>query len=378
MTDPAFSIQFVRASRKGMFFSPLAALLLILLAGGAQAQWSNVQIPNFDKWAASPHARFWEEPFRHWDEDGMVPKVCSRCHTSTGFRDFIGADGTDEGSDKDHLPGYGITCIACHNDVTREMTSVTFPSGATIENLGPESRCMACHQGRESTNSVNKALTGKAEDTVDKKIQFINVHYRGAGATRYGTQAKGGYEYAGKTYAGYYLHDKDFQSCLHCHETHTVAVKVEQCQACHKETTVKSKRDMQKIRRAKADFDGDGNANEGIVGEIKTLHGALLAAIMEYAKTKAGTPVVFDEHAYPYFFADKNGNAKVDRGEAIYPNRYQAWTPRLLRAAYNYQFVNVDPGAYTHNPAYVIQLLHDSLADLGTQVSVNMKGMSRP
>ena len=41
------------------------------------------------------------------------------------------------------------------------------------------------------------------------------------------------------------------------------------------------------------------------------------------------------------------------------PNRYRSWTPRLLKAAYNYQVVSKDPGAYTHNPTYALQLLHD-------------------
>ncbi|MEZ5863267.1 MAG: hypothetical protein R3D25_04040 [Geminicoccaceae bacterium] len=37
-----------------------------------------------------------------------------------------------------------------------------------------------------------------------------------------------------------------------------------------------------------------------------------------------------------------------------------------------------DPGAYTHNPLYVIQAMHDSLQDLGTRVEVDMAGMARP
>ncbi len=44
-----------------------------------------------------------------------------------------------------------------------------------------------------------------------------------------------------------------------------------------------------------------------------------------------------------------------------------------MKAAYNYQFVTKDPGAFAHNPAYAAQLLHDSIADLGTRVSVDLK-----
>ncbi len=104
----------------------------------------------------------------------------------------------------------------------------------------------------------------------------------------------------------------------------------------------------------------------------------LLAAIQSYAKQAVGKTIVYGAHDYPYFFHDKNDNRKADRNETIYPNRYQAWSPRLLRAAYNYQFVAKDPGAYAHNPPYVLQILHDSLADLATRVTVDMKGMVRP
>ena len=61
-------------------------------------------------------------------------------------------------------------------------------------------------------------------------------------------------------------------------------------------------------------------------------------------------------------------------GEAIYPNRYVTWTPRLLKAAYNYQYATKDPGAFAHNGKYVLQILYDSLVDLGANVS----GMTRP
>jgi hypothetical protein len=49
-----------------------------------------------------------------------------------------------------------------------------------------------------------------------------------------------------------------------------------------------------------------------------------------------------------------------------------------LSAAYNYHFVKMDPGAFAHNPKYVIQLMYDSLADLGAQVPVDMSGLVRP
>jgi hypothetical protein len=46
----------------------------------------------------------------------------------------------------------------------------------------------------------------------------------------------------------------------------------------------------------------------------------------------------------------------------------------LLRAAYNYQWVAKDPGAFAHNGKYMMQVLIDSLKDIGGNVS----SMTRP
>ena len=42
--------------------------------------------------------------------------------------------------------------------------------------------------------------------------------------------------------------------------------------------------------------------------------------------------------------------------------------------AYNFQYAMKDPGAFAHNPKYVLQILYDSLADLGGDV----EGRIRP
>ena len=50
-------------------------------------------------------------------------------------------------------------------------TSVVMPSGTELAHLGDESRCMECHQGRESTVSVNTALS-KAGVTDDDQMKL--------------------------------------------------------------------------------------------------------------------------------------------------------------------------------------------------------------
>jgi hypothetical protein len=211
------------------------------------------------------------------------------------------------------------------------------------------------------------------EDGVDPGLEFVNIHYRAAGATLMGTLARGGYEYAGKAYASQRRHAAPFNTCIACHELHTTVPKSEPCAACHDGVT--DRKSLASIRKSKIDFDGDGDVGEGIAGEVAHLNDRLLAAIRVYAKEAAGAPIGYDGHTHPYFFKDSDGDGAIGEGEAKMPNKYASWTPRLLKAAYNYQFVAKDPGAYAHNAPYVIQLMHDSLADLSAE---NVQGLTRP
>jgi hypothetical protein len=221
--------------------------------------------------------------------------------------------------------------------------------------------CMSCHQGRASTVSVNGriASAGVGDDEVSDKLGFINVHYFAAGATRFGTEAKGAYEYEGKEYVGLFAHVPNFSNCTDCHSTHALVVKVEACSACH--AGVESEEDLQTIRMDPTDWDGDGDVEEGIAGEVATMQEALYAAMQDYATNTIGTGIEYDAARYPYFFNED--------GEG-----YAAWTPRLLRAAYNYQYATKDPGSFAHNGKYILQILYDGLEDLGGDLT----GMTRP
>ena len=52
---------------------------------------------------------------------------------------------------------------------------------------------MQCHQGRESTVSLDKVIGDTEADAQAETLRFLNPHYFAAGATRYGTEAKGAY-----------------------------------------------------------------------------------------------------------------------------------------------------------------------------------------
>ena len=81
---------------------------------------------------------------------------------------------------------------------------------------------MTCHQGVESTKSVNAKLAGIGDDAVAPKLDFINVHYAAAGAMLFGTAAQVGYQYAGKSYAGRFSTRSPIRAAPTCHALHTV------------------------------------------------------------------------------------------------------------------------------------------------------------
>ena len=102
-----------------------------------------------------------------------------------------------------------------------------------------------------------------------------------------------------------------------------------------------------------------GATAEGLNGEIETLQNRLVAGMKIYALATEGVD--------PIEYVD--GRFQDGDGEA-----YATWTPRLSKAAYNYQYSTLNQGGYAHNGKYLIQLLLDSMEDLG----FGSFGMTRP
>jgi hypothetical protein len=350
-----------------------------------------VEAPFLDAFLGSGHADAKAEAFNHWNGDTppVVPADCARCHTSAGYQEFAanGKATTDVPA-----PAGTFNCKTCHNPAVMALTSVTFPSGKKIDNLGPEARCMQCHQGRESKVSVDKQIADfNATDAPDTVVQpmtdssgkttnfgFRNVHYFAAGATLYGSQAQMGYEYEGKAYDPKFRHVENFDNCLGCHDQHSLQVKVDKCAGCHE--GVQTVDDLKNNREngSLVDYNGNGDTKEGIYYELKGLQDILYTSIQSYAKEVAGTGVAYDPAAYPYWFADADGDGKPDQKDGK-PVSYTTWTPRMLEAAYNYQVSVKDPGAFAHNAKYIIELVYDSIDNLNGKLAkpVDMTKLAR-
>jgi len=330
-------------------------------------------------WLTSGHANSLSESFTHWDEDNpkVVETDCARCHSTTGFVDFI------DNLVVDTAPAVGTTveCEVCHTNredgTLRTHDSVIFPSTEVVENLGPSGICMECHQGRESSPDVDQEITDAAvadDDTISSDIGFLNIHYAAAGAMQLGTVAKAGYEYSDNDYDSRFAHVTGYNACMTCHDPHTLEVELTACNTCHPGTT-----DPKNIRYygSYTDYDGDGDTTEGIYYEIEPFKEKLYEAIQAYGN-QTGFPIVYAS-GYPYVVNDTNGNGVADESEVNRNNRYSSFTPRLLKAVYNYQVSLKDHGGYAHGGKYIIELLYDSIADLNETLTtpVSLGGMHR-
>lgn len=316
------------------------------------------------------------EAFRHFtEEEGPVSANCAKCHSATGLPFFL-----EHGVTIAQPSSSSLSCTTCHADLQEftlyEVPEVTFPSGATLSfsDDSNSNTCLNCHQGRESSFSVKAAVlrSGAGPDDVSEELRFLNPHYFAAGATVFGSEASGAYQYDGKEYVGRYEHVRGFDTCTECHNVHALEVQIQECADCHEFAALDDIREEDNV----TDWDGDGDVTEGVAGEVATIHSALIEAIQTYATDVVGTPVAYAPVNYPYWYVDGNESGVIEPDELSRENRYGSWTPTLLRAAYNYQYIAKDPGTYTHNGPYILQILYDSLEAIGGEEAVT--GMTRP
>jgi uncharacterized CHY-type Zn-finger protein len=336
------------------------------------------------KYWSSGHADAESEAFTHWNEDdpAEVPVFCAKCHSNSAFADFVGADGSEAG--RVNAPGKindPISCTACHSDAAHALDAVTFPSGNEITATGKNSVCMTCHSGLSAGTSVDTTVEGLDEDAPIEGSSLMGPHYYHAAAVHQGADAAVAYQYEGKTYVGAFKHANTVDSCTKCHDPHSLHTRdipesdASLCSTCH--SNVSGWADYRSVNMSNIDYDGDGTV-EPVFDEIEGMKVILEEALNKYSQAVVGVGFGFDFDNYPYAFIDGNTDGEIDESEAIFPNQYNTFTPRMLKAAFNFMFVQKEPAAYVHNPDYVLQLLFDSIEDLGAQSGVTTAGLTRP
>lgn len=322
-------------------------------------------------WARSGHSDAASEAFAHWNDDGEIPANCATCHSGAGFRTFHGLDGSAPGPLQSPMPVGGVVdCSTCHNAGLGAVTEIKFPSGLSHPVSTPaEASCMTCHQGRASGARIATAVGTFEEDAPNPELSFINPHYAVAAATWLGGYGGSGFQYPGKDYSGRFFHARPVETCVSCHEPHSLKVVEASCTTCHEDGSFNN------IRLSRQSYDGSGDLGKGIRADIATNADRLKGLLVDYATAVAGTPMIYDATQHPYFFTDENGDGRIDQaeGKAV---AYQSWTPRLLKAAYNWKFVTTDKGAFAHNPHYALELLYDSTEDLVGALKLDFQALN--
>ncbi|MHB8764098.1 MAG: hypothetical protein ACYDA8_07145 [Deferrisomatales bacterium] len=292
---------------------------------------------------------------------------CQRCHTATGAANYLDDPaGYDPAmNDFTHLSGWTpatgspqnemLYCWGCHSD---NQGSLRNPGALTVDYTGAPATypdalasnvCLACHTGRESGGTIAARAANPATNWGD--LGFINSHYLTAGGTVFSVT---GYHYPGLEYqAPGNLHARvgtpdsiggaigNNGPCVKCHMStpgaggsHTfhvvthdaagaiTAINPTFCTACHTGALTLT---VPGINGARAGFEAALDALE-----------AQLAA--------KGFPF---QANFPYFPTRNWGDAATGPGN--------------MGAAFNFNLLVHDPGAYAHNTRYAARLIWDSL-----------------
>jgi hypothetical protein len=257
----------------------------------------------------------------------------------------------------------------------------------TFPDIGKSNLCMNCHTARTIGDNIKKTAANAAYDF--KNLGFVNSHYLTGGATVY---AVSGYEFTGLTYANRssYRHNQIGTTlqpatgtggpCVGCHMTparHTFKGWTKD-PATEKITSI--------VSLACAACHSDITPDE--VNEEKERFEAALAAL-EAQLAKKG---LYFSPNNPYFFTapyDPSYEAPTDacptknlpvRNWQTGGTSTRKWNvakstcdvsvgapgtdgtgDENMGAAFNYNLLVHDPGAYTHNRVYAKRLIWDSI-----------------
>ncbi len=335
-------------------------------------------------WWGSGHADVNSVSFTNWNANDPpeVPVTCAKCHSGRGFIDYLGQDGSAAFSvDAPGAVESVISCMVCHNEKADALDLVQFPSGAEIDMGRGDALCGSCHSGLTAGGRVDVVMGEFGDDEVVQDNRLITPHYAFAAATWLGGEADGGYQYPGKEYAGRFRHANGVETCTQCHDPHSLRIRRDYseidanlCSACHSNVT--GYQDYRDVFVDGVDYDGDG-AVKGVYHEIEGMRAILNQMVQRYAAEVVGLQIGWAD-AFPYQFIDTDGDGAISVDEAVVPNAFTDFTPRLMRAAFNYQFSKKDPAGYVHNGKYMLQLIYDSIEDLSSVVGAPDVDLIRP
>lgn len=353
---------------------------------------SSVMRANRD-WAQSGHGDtealpFVKYRFKEAFDSGAGSGECRRCHTSTGFIYYVSNNKTliPSASFNNRKQNEVIGCKTCHLDyswkrrglaavtVTYANTGATSTDTVSYPDAGESNICLNCHVGRES-GSVIRNLPAS---TNFASKGFENSHYLTAGGTLFG---KTGYTnfsgVEGRRNRNYTLVDfngdgiTDFKHDLVGRSAAGTRVGKGPCVECH--MTNSSNHRFLPITE-----DASGKVTAVISSVCVTCHTAgspfeLTTALVNGEKDQLADALAalkaqlqlrgfyfFEKN--PYFFDAAGTTATtnwVTAGDTSANGRFSG--EQNMGAAFNYNLLKHDPGAYAHNRFYTKRLIYDAI-----------------
>jgi len=337
-------------------------------------------------------------PWAHYDWDAANRSACQRCHTSTGVANFLNdpAGYNAAGNDFSHLADWTLShktsdqnellyCWGCHRDVESGdlrnpgALDFTFRAGVTVSfpDASHSNLCIACHAGRETGDSIKKSAADFSN------TGFINSHYLAAAGILYG---KSGYEFASKDYRSSlgFRHDMTGENaplpttvtgkgpCVYCHmgsfTNHTWKISSdESCDLCHAGTA------FSLVKEGAVGFD---DALEVLKAVLET-NGFYFYAAHPYFYTKPFDPIYEESGAcaenlpvknwqeggtskFEWKFASAKATSESCVSSSDITGSADTGIDRM-GAAYNYNLLIHEPGAFVHNSLYAKRLIFDSI-----------------
>lgn len=346
--------------------------------------------------------------------------VCVRCHTTTGYINFVNSNFlkvSPFGSRSDKTKEV-TGCDACHTDYSFKVrkvgqvklffnfSGVTQPSvgnpgghakiqnnAITFPDLGSSNICIPCHSGRGIGSEI-KLLNDMGVDFA--KINNPSSHdFTGAALLT----AKSGYEFAGKEYVS-------GVGSATGHDSAGLSNGKGPCITCHLNKAVKSdSHTFKPVVHDSAQFPlYTTNRTWSQVYSVGTDSPASLK-ILSISSLSCNTTACHvglnvaelnsDKEGYISALAVLNKWIRLVRNVPASPqmafnaatNKARSTTkwdylgtgtgPDLMGAAFNLSNLNNEPGAYTHNPLYAKRLVYDSLYFLCTNATDPARGIDQ-
>ena len=373
-------------------------------------------------WAQSGHGNINNAPFA--DEAFNQNTSCIRCHTSTGYSNFLA--GTTGGSTapwsdpfptaswaaKDDKGREVLTCRTCHvNDsfAVKGAPAFTAPYNSNknpkaFPNVGESNLCIACHSGRENADSIEAI----ADFT---NASFKNSHYKAGAALMYMASGFDNFTTSTTKFGTGYTSSTTYQKTMtpdnvsvpsfgiaggvtSTHrklgttmingDSHNAAFFVPgtadangPCVTCH--LNVNGTPDRPATGHS---WKIDANAFNQLCVNCHDEEGGValtganfqtifleeqavgftdaLGLIQNLFLTKYG--IKYDPNAYPYFYdLTKDATGKTAVKDWTRGTKDQKFGKRLMGAAFNLNLLTKDPGSYVHARTFVRRLIYDSV-----------------